>query len=83
MIVDLNKPKLDWDTEYTMMKQNTNVMYELFYTLIVGILLFIISKILINKIIFLSILFLCLILVNIIINKFIKNKEYEVFGKIY
>lgn len=83
LIVDLNKPKLDWDTEYTMMKQNTNVMYELFYTLIVGILLFIISKIFINKIIFLSILFLCLILVNIIINKFMKNKEYEIFGKIY
>ncbi len=32
LLIDLHKPQLVWDTEYTMMKQNTNVMYELFYS---------------------------------------------------
>ena len=32
LLIDLKSPKITWDNEYTMMKQNTNVMYELFYT---------------------------------------------------
>ena len=40
LIIDLNKPKLKWEGEYTMMKQNTNIMYELFYTFVVGIVFF-------------------------------------------
>ena len=40
LLTDLRKPQIDWNSEYTMMKQNTNVMYILFYTLlVVGILL--------------------------------------------
>ncbi len=40
LLIDVRNPQTNWDSEYTMMKQNTNVMYELFYTLaVVGILI--------------------------------------------
>lgn len=32
ILIDLRNPQVTWDSEYTMMKQNTNVMYILFYT---------------------------------------------------
>lgn len=83
LLVDLNKPQLAWDSEYTMMKQNTNVMYELFYTLILGGILFAMSKIITNIIIFLIIDFIILLAINIIINNYINKKVSDIFGKIY
>ena len=83
LLVDLGKPKLNWDSEYTMMKQNTNVMYELFYTLVIAVILFIISKIITNTTIFFSILFILLIMVDMIVNRYLKQNEYSIFGRIY
>lgn len=83
LLVDLNKPQLKWDSEYTMMKQNTNIMYELFYTLIIGFILFIISKLIVSELLFLTISGILLIVVNYFINKYINDKKYEIFGKIY
>ena len=45
LFIDLKNPQLDWNSEYTMMKQNTNVMYELFYTVVISGILLILSKI--------------------------------------
>ncbi len=39
VLIDLNAPKITWTSEYTMMKENVNVMYEFFYAVIVIILL--------------------------------------------
>ena len=54
LLVDLRNPQVSWDSEYTMMKQNTNVMYELFYTLAVIGILISFSFLIKNSLIFLS-----------------------------
>ena len=35
VLIDLNAPKITWTSEYTMMKENVNVMYEFFYAVVV------------------------------------------------
>lgn len=83
ILVDLSKPQLNWDSEYTMMKQNTNIMYELFFTLIIGIILFVISKLIINTTIFLTIIGCLLIIINNLLNKYIEKNKCNIFRKIY
>lgn len=83
LLVDLSKPQLNWDSEYTMMKQNTNIMYELFFTLIIGIILFVISKLIINTTIFLTIIGCLLIIINNLLNKYIEKNKCNIFRKIY
>lgn len=83
LLIDLKNPQINWDSEYTMMKQNTNVMYELFYTLIVIGILVLISVWIKN-----TGLFLCLVLgitfiVNVLINEYIYKKQNELFRKVF
>ena len=70
LLIDLKNPQITWDSEYTMMKQNSNVMYELFYTLVVVGLLVLISNFINNVIIFLSITLIVLIIINTLINEY-------------
>ncbi len=83
LLIDLKRPQLNWNTEYTMMKQNTNVMYELFYTFLISLILFVISKIFTISILFLAIIIITLIITNTLISRYIRKKEYLIFGKIY
>lgn len=83
LLIDLNKPQLNWDSEYTMMKQNTNVMYELFYTLLVCLILFVISNIFTYDVIFLTFIGICLIIINWVINKYVEKEKNKIFSKIY
>ena len=83
LLIDLHKPQLVWDTEYTMMKQNTNVMYELFYSLIVGGIFYLISLITPTSRIFLIVIFLILSIVNIINDIYIKKNIYRLFKKVF
>ncbi len=73
LLIDLNKPQITWDNEYTMMKQNTNVMYELFYTLVLGLILIITSKLIHNIQIFLVIYFCINFIINYFLNLYIKK----------
>lgn len=83
LLIDLKNPKINWTSEYTMMKQNTNVMYVLFYTLIVSGIIFSISLFIkINNLYALFIL-ISLCIVNIIINEYIRKNQSELFDKIY
>jgi ABC-2 type transport system permease protein len=83
LLIDFNKPQLSWDSEYTMMKQNTNVMYELFYTLVLAIIIFGISEIFNNITIFMIAIFIIFLICNIILSNYIKKNNYKIFGKIY
>ena len=83
LIIDLNKPKLKWEGEYTMMKQNTNIMYELFYTFVVGIVFFLISIIIKDAAWYLFIMAVIFVYVNSKIDSYIKKNEYNLFGKLY
>lgn len=83
LLIDLQNPQMNWNSEYTMMKQNTNVMYELFYTFIVSGFIFIISKLIINPNIFLNIIFVLSFLINIILSEYINVKKVKLFKKIF
>lgn len=73
LILDYKNPKLTWDSEYTMMKQNTNVMYSLFYTLAISGILYIISKILANGMIYVVFILLSLFIIYMVINRNIRK----------
>ncbi len=83
LLIDLEKPKINWDNEYTMMKEHTNVMYVLFYTLamlgiIVGIALAI------NSVpIYLIIMLVIYLIANVVTNNYIKNHKDKIFSKVY
>ena len=82
LLIDLKNPQVTWDSEYTMMKQNTNVMYELFYTLIViGIFIGLSNFILNFEVFFILILIIC-ITTNLLISEYIYNNKEKLMKKI-
>lgn len=83
LLVDLNKPQINWNSEYTMMKQNTNVMYILFYTLIVIGVLIGSSQIINHTEIFLMITIIFTLIINGLIDKNISKNERKIFKKLY
>ena len=83
LLIDLRKPQLVWDTEYTMMKQNTNVMYELFYSLIVGSIFYLISLFTPTSGMFLITVFVILSVINIFYFVYIKKNIYNLFKKVF
>lgn len=83
ILIDLNKPQLVWDTEYTMMKQNTNVMYELFYSLIVAGIFYLISLLFVEAKTFLFVVFIILLFINTGYDIYIKKNIVKLFRKVY
>ena len=83
ILIDLHKPQLVWDTEYTMMKQNTNIMYELFYSLLVAAIFYLISRLTPNANLFLIVVAAILGIVNIMYNEYIRKNIYNLFKKVF
>lgn len=83
LLIDLKSPKINWTSEYTMMKENTNVMYVLFYTLIVALVIFVVSKLITNINLYLIFMLLALLAINIILNEYIRKNQDKIFSKVY
>ena len=85
LLIDLLNPQLMWNSEYTMMKQNTNIMYVLFYTGAVLGVLYIYSRIITMFIGYLIGITCISLLTNIIINERVRklNKNNDLFRKVY
>lgn len=83
LLIDLKNPKINWTSEYTMMKQNTNVMYILFYTLIVAGAIFAISTFIGNNSLYKLFTLLVCIMIDIILNEYIRKNQNSLFNKIY
>lgn len=81
LYIDSRKPQIDWDNEYAMMKQNTNIMNVLFKTLITLVILFLISKLIINQVAYL----ISILILSFIVNSFINNyiSKNKIFEKVY
>lgn len=75
LLIDIRNPKINWDNEYTMMKQNTNVMFELFYTLIIIGALVIISNIIKSTELFWCATIIMLIITNSIMDRYIVKNQ--------
>lgn len=84
LIVDLLKPKLEWDTEYDVLKQNNNKIFQYVFTAIIIFLLVYFSKIFKNVDINLSIILtgVIFIILIFIINIIVKINQKKLFNKI-
>ena len=83
ILIDLKKPKITWTSEYAMMKENVNVMYEFFYAVVVVILLTVIALIINNIAIFMITIFLTLVCINLAINQYVKKNQMKLYRKIF
>ena len=84
IIVDLKRPKLKWDTEYAVVKQNFNMIFEFALSIAIIILLipigFIMAKI---SYIITAILFAIILVAGIyLIRKYIDKNQLKLFEKI-
>lgn len=82
IIVDLKNPKIDWITEYAVVKQNLNMFFQMVIIVSQMGLLFLALKITdLNKcFIILSIIFIAL---TILVKKYIAKNKQKLFEKIY
>ena len=84
VIVDLKRPKLNWDSEYAVAKQNLNLVFPVLLSMIniaimVG-LVFLLKDI--NVYMGVGILGILYIIATVITNKYLYNKQYELADKI-
>ena len=74
LIMDIRNPNINWDSEYTMMKNNTNVMFVLFYTLMVIVALAVLGSIVRNGKLLVCLVVLILAIANLLVDRHIKEK---------
>ena len=84
IIVDLKRPKLNWDSEYAVAKQNLNLVFPMLLAMfniaiMVGA-VFLLKDI--NVYIGIGILGILYIVATVVINKYLYNKQYELADKI-
>lgn len=84
LIVDLLKPKLDWDTEYAVLKQNNNKIFQYVFTVFIILLLIYLNKILddVSLVTSISVTGMVFTAVIVIINILGKIKQNKLFEKI-
>ena len=83
VLIDLNAPKITWTSEYTMMKENVNVMYEFFYAVIVIILLALTIFVFRNSTALLIFLLIVLLALNALINRYVRKNQAKLYKKVY
>lgn len=82
ILIDLRNPQVTWDTEYTMMKQNTNVMYELFYTFIQLVILICLSFFFRKSFLFLLWILMITVLENVLLEEYFHRHREKFAQKI-
>ena len=83
-MVDLKRPKLEWDTEYAVVKQNMNMLYEMIYVFaVIGLLIGIgFLCINLNYNITLGIITIIVGLAVIIVDNYVYKNQNKLFNKI-
>lgn len=84
IIVDLKKPKLNWDSEYAVAKQNLNLVFPVLLAMVNIVILVGFVYLLkdINVYMGVGILGILYIIATVITNKYLYNKQYELAEKI-
>ena len=85
IIIDLKRPKLEWNSEYAVVKQNMNLMWPVILGLVnitIIVALAIICNF-INSYIFIAVISLIYIFLTIVIRNYIKKNEEKLLEKIY
>lgn len=84
-LVDLKRPKLEWDTEYAVVKQNMNMMFLFILTFIVIGLLVLLCVLLgevLTLTLFITLLFALFLGSTILIDRYIHRNQSQLFEKI-
>lgn len=85
LIVDLKKPKLEWDTEYAVVKQNLNLVFPMLFALI-AICLMVIFGFLLKELDYkLSLLILIVLfaVVTYVVDRVVYKNQTKLFNKIF
>ena len=84
IIVDLKRPKLNWDSEYAVAKQNLNLVFPVLLAMVNIVILVGFVYLLkdINVYMGVGILGILYIVATVITNKYLYNKQYELADKI-
>ena len=84
IIVDLKRPKLNWDSEYAVAKQNLNLVFPVLLAMLnIAIMVgavFLLKDI--NVYLGMGLLGILYIVATVVINKYLYNKQYELANKI-
>ena len=84
IIVDLKRPKLNWDSEYAVAKQNLNLVFPVLLAMVnIAIMVgavFLLKDI--NVYLGMGLLGILYIVATVVINKYLYNKQYELADKI-
>lgn len=86
IIVDLKKPKLEWNSEYAVVKQNMNLVWPMFLGLanitIIAVLSYVLGSF-INSYIIIGLFILIYLGLTMLVRKYIENNADKLFTKIY
>ena len=86
IIVDLKKPKLEWNSEYAVVKQNMNLVWPMFLGLanitIIAVLSYVLGSF-INSYIIIGLFILIYLGLTMLVRKYIENNADKLFRKIY
>ncbi len=85
LIIDLKKPKLEWDTEYAVVKQNLNLIFPMIFALI-AICIMVAFGFLLNEIDYklsLLILFVIFAATAYGVDRIVHKNQTKLFEKIY
>ncbi len=84
LIMDLKRPKLQWNTEYAVVKQNMNLIFPMIFgTINIGIIIFVNTTLkMYSAYIQLAIITLIYILLNVFVYIYLYKKQYELAKKI-
>lgn len=85
IIVDLKRPKLNWDTEYAVVKQNFNMIYgfifNIAYIILIGVVAIFLSHL--NVFAVAGIIFIISLLPLIAVDRYVYNNQNKLFEKIF
>ena len=86
IIVDLKKPKLEWNSEYAVVKQNMNLVWPMFLGLanitIIAVLSYVLGSF-INSYIIIGLFILIYLGLTMLVRKYIEKNTDKLFRKIY
>ena len=82
MLIDVLNPKLHWTTEYSVVKQNMNMLWDMLFVLIVGFIFFMICTYFENVHVLTLLLSGILVITIVFLDNFVKQNNINIFKKI-
>lgn len=82
VLIDVLNPKLHWTTEYSVVKQNMNMLWYMLFVLVIGIIVFMICSCFENIHVLTFVLSGLIIITTVFYDNFLKKNNINIFKKI-